>query len=62
MNTMNLTIGGALVLALNIYAIYNVLSSRASGLSKVLWMVFILLLPVLGFIVWLIFGPRTTGQ
>lgn len=61
MDTMNLTIGGALILALNIYAIYNVLSSRAGALSKVLWMVFILLLPILGFIAWLIFGPRSRG-
>jgi len=49
---------GLLVLALNIYAIFQVMMSRASGLAKVLWTLLILIMPVLGFILWLIFGPR----
>ena len=49
---------GLLVLIADIYAIYNVLSSGASTLSKVIWTLVIVLLPVLGFIAWLIAGPR----
>jgi hypothetical protein len=49
---------GLLVLALDIYAIFQVMMSRASPLAKVLWTLLILLMPVLGFVIWLIFGPR----
>jgi hypothetical protein len=49
---------GLLVLVADIYAIYKVLTSGASGLAKILWTVLILVLPVVGFIVWLIAGPR----
>lgn len=49
---------GLLLLALNIYAIFQVMNSRASGLGKVLWTLLILIMPVLGFILWLLFGPR----
>ncbi len=49
---------GLIVLALDIYAIFQVMTSRASGLAKVLWTLLILVLPVLGFIIWLLAGPR----
>ncbi|MET4699293.1 thiol:disulfide interchange protein [Constrictibacter sp. MBR-5] len=49
---------GIVLLALNIWAIVNVVQSTASTLAKVLWVLFILIAPVLGFIVWLIAGPR----
>lgn len=49
---------GLLVLIADIYAIYNVLTSGASTTSKVIWTLVILILPVLGFIAWLIAGPR----
>ncbi|MCK8463191.1 PLD nuclease N-terminal domain-containing protein [Aliiroseovarius sp. S1339] len=57
-----MSFGGAIVLALDIYAIYNIMTSRSSALVKVLWTVFVLLLPILGFIVWLLFGPRSADQ
>jgi hypothetical protein len=31
---------------------------RASGLTEILWVLAIVILPVVGFIVWLIAGPR----
>jgi hypothetical protein len=37
----------------------NIFQSNASTDRKVLWTVLVILLPVLGFILWLIFGPRT---
>jgi phage-related minor tail protein len=49
---------GLLVLIADIYAIYQVLTSGASTLAKAAWTIAILLLPVLGFIAWLIAGPR----
>ena len=49
---------GLLVLFADIYAIYQTLTSSASTASKVIWTLVILLLPVLGFLAWLIAGPR----
>lgn len=49
---------GFIIFVLDIWAIVNVVSSRRSVFSKVVWVVVILLLPILGFILWLIFGPR----
>ena len=49
---------GLIVLIADVYAIYQVFTSSASGLSKILWIVGILVFPVVGFIVWLIAGPR----
>lgn len=49
---------GLIILIADIYAIYKVLTSGASGLAKILWTIGILVFPVLGFIVWLIAGPR----
>ncbi len=49
---------GLLVLIADIYAIYQVLTSGASTGSKVIWSLVIFFLPILGFIAWLIAGPR----
>lgn len=50
--------GGFILLALAVWAIVNIIGSRASTGAKVFWTLFVLLLPLLGFIVWLIAGPR----
>ncbi|MCF7699317.1 PLDc N-terminal domain-containing protein [Loktanella sp. M215] len=49
---------GLIVLIADLYAIYQVLTSGSSTGSKVVWTLAILILPVLGFIVWLVAGPR----
>ena len=49
---------GLIILIANIYAIYQIFTSGASGLAKIIWTVAILVLPVLGLIVWIIAGPR----
>lgn len=49
---------GLIILIADIYAIYQTLTSPASTGSKVLWTLGILIFPVVGFIVWLIAGPR----
>jgi hypothetical protein len=52
---------GLLVLAADIYAIIQVLGSGASTAAKIVWVLVILILPVLGFIAWLIAGPRSSA-
>lgn len=49
---------GLLILALDIWAIVSVVNSNRSTGSKVLWTLLIVLLPILGFLIWLIAGPR----
>lgn len=50
---------GLIVLVADVYAIVKTVQSNASTGAKVLWIVVILLLPVLGFILWLLFGPSS---
>lgn len=60
---MDLGIGGGLIgliiLALDIWAIINVIGSGTSTGKKVLWVLLILFLPVIGLIIWAIAGPRS---
>jgi len=59
---MGIEVGGLLgliLLILNIWAIISTVSSRAGVGSKVLWVVLILILPLLGFILWLLLGPKS---
>lgn len=49
---------GLLVLIANIYALVKTWGSSVSTGAKVLWTLLILVLPVIGFIVWLLAGPR----
>lgn len=52
---------GLIILALDIWAIYSIITSGASTGSKVLWSLLVLILPVVGLIIWLIAGPRSTS-
>lgn len=58
---MNLEVGGIfgfILLICVIYAIVKTVQSGAGTASKVIWILVLLLLPLLGFILWLIFGPK----
>ncbi|SEV97884.1 Phospholipase_D-nuclease N-terminal [Cognatiyoonia koreensis] len=55
---MEYGIFGLLVLVADVYAIINIISSRASVGAKVLWTLLVLVLPVVGFIIWFFAGPR----
>ncbi len=55
-------IGGFIVLALNIWAIVSIIGSGASTGAKVGWTLLVLVLPIVGFIIWLIAGPRARGS
>jgi Phospholipase_D-nuclease N-terminal len=50
---------GLIILIADIWAIVSVIGSGASTGSKVLWVLLILILPVIGFIIWLLAGPRS---
>lgn len=48
---------GLIVLLLDVFAILKIAQSAASTGAKALWIVIVLLLPVLGLIIWFLFGP-----
>ena len=52
---------GLLVLIADIWAIVNIFQSGASTERKVLWTVLVIILPLLGFLLWLFAGPRTNS-
>lgn len=49
---------GLIILILDIWAIIKTIGSPASTGSKVLWVLLILILPLIGFIAWLLLGPK----
>lgn len=51
-------IGGVILLAMSVWAIVSIIGSNESTGKKVLWSMFVLLLPLLGFLVWFVAGPR----
>jgi hypothetical protein len=55
----NIGIFGIILLALDIWALINVLQSSADVPKKVGWVLLIVVLPLLGFIIWAFAGPRT---
>ena len=56
-----MTIIGVLILALEIYVIYMILSGGGDAGKKLLWVILVLLLPVLGMILWFLFGRAKTA-
>lgn len=50
---------GLIILALDIWAILNVLKSNIEAGMKIVWILLIVLLPVLGLIIWALAGPRS---
>lgn len=52
-------IGGIILLALDIWALVSIFSSGATTGSKVLWSLLVILLPLVGFLLWLFLGPKS---
>ena len=50
---------GLLILVADIWAIVSTFQSQASTGKKVFWIVLVLVLPVIGFVVWLLAGPKS---
>ncbi|MEP0321195.1 PLD nuclease N-terminal domain-containing protein [Bauldia litoralis] len=59
---MEYGIVGLVVVILDVYAIYKTLTSGADTTAKLLWTLGILIFPVVGFIVWLVAGPKGGGE
>lgn len=58
---MGIEVGGILGfiwLLIIIWAIVKVAQSRAGSLAKLLWILLLLFVPLLGFILWLLLGPK----
>jgi len=51
-------IGSLIVLVLDIWAIVSIIGSGASTGAKVVWILLVLILPLIGFIIWLLAGPK----
>lgn len=57
------TAGFIFALILALWAIFNIVQNDRTGpLGKSLWSVAVLFLPFLGFVGWLIFGPKATKK
>ncbi len=48
-----------IVLACSAYAILQVVTSAETTVNKTVWTLLILIVPVIGFIIWVVAGPRT---
>jgi len=49
---------GLLIFIADIWAILNIAQSSTENLKKAIWIVIIVALPVLGLVLWFLFGPR----
>nr|WP_110805368.1 PLDc N-terminal domain-containing protein [Rhodobacter viridis] len=54
-------LGGLIVLVLDLWALISVLGATTSTGKKLVWVLLILVLPVLGFFLWLLAGPRSSS-
>jgi len=54
-------IGGLILLILNVWAFVSIIGSSSSTGGKVGWCLLVLLLPLIGFIIWFIAGPRSSS-
>ena len=51
-----------LVLAADVWAIVNILQSDDKTVTKVVWTIVVIVLPILGLIIWYFAGPRPAGR
>lgn len=49
---------GFIWLCIVIWAIIKIAGSSAGGLAKLIWILLLLFVPVFGFIIWFLFGPK----
>lgn len=56
-------LGGLVILALDLWALISIFNSSATSGKKLLWALLVIVLPILGFLIWLVAGPRgRTGR
>lgn len=51
---------GILILIADVYAILQIAQSAASTAKKTFWIVLVILLPLAGFILWYLLGPKSS--
>ena len=54
---MEFGIFGLIILFLDIYAILKIVQSAANTGAKAVWILVVLVLPIVGLILWYLFGP-----
>ncbi len=52
---------GLITLLLVIWAIVGTLQSGAEPVTKLLWVLIVLVLPIVGFVLWYLIGPGAKG-
>jgi Phospholipase_D-nuclease N-terminal len=50
---------GLLIFLFDLWAVVSVVGSDATVFVKLLWVLIVLLLPLIGFLIWVIVGPRS---
>ncbi|WP_246032907.1 PLD nuclease N-terminal domain-containing protein [Falsirhodobacter xinxiangensis] len=55
-------LGGLVILALDLWALISIYNSSATSGKKLLWALLVIILPILGFLIWLVAGPRGTSR
>lgn len=53
---------GLIHIVVAIWAIFNIIGSGASAVSKILWTLFVLVFPVIGLIIWFFLGPKSNAR
>ena len=54
-------IGGLVLLVLDVWAIVSIVNAPVATGRKVIWILVVLILPLLGFLIWLVAGPRSAS-
>ncbi len=49
------------ILAADIWAIYNIVTSKAEMPMKIVWCLVVLLLPIIGLLIWFFAGPKASS-
>ncbi|MGB0922517.1 MAG: PLD nuclease N-terminal domain-containing protein [Alphaproteobacteria bacterium] len=49
---------GLIVIVADVYAVIQIIRSDADAMRKLIWVLMVALLPALGLIAWIFFGPR----
>ncbi len=54
----NMGIFGLILLAIDIFAVYKIVTSSVETVKKVIWVLVVILLPLIGVILWWFMGPK----
>lgn len=58
MDCGNMGIFSLIILAIDIFAIYKIVTSSAETVKKIIWVLVVILLPLIGAILWWFMGPK----